>query len=126
MNYRLVHDRKTGHFYIHNHTTFPSINLLLGHYRAAPINAEVNTRLLFPVTPPGQATPTNDGEDAYVIMERRMYAHISTLSRGILVGANFHFSVEKSIVDTARFCRLHFHCFCHVWKSGLKCQGFSP
>ncbi len=76
MNYRLVQDPSSKHFYIHNHTTFPAICLLLGHYQSTAINVEANTRLLYPVGIPRQDTPTSEGEDAYVVMERReLYSH---------------------------------------------------
>ena len=75
MNYRLTRDAATGKYYIHQHTMFPNIQLLLAYYKTTPINAEVNTLLLYPVTPPDprqqQQQREEDGEDAYVIMERR-------------------------------------------------------
>jgi len=70
MNYRMVRDPSSGMFYIHNHTQFPAINLLISHYQTAPINTEVNTRLLHPVGDPSQQQST-EAEDAYVIMEKR-------------------------------------------------------
>ncbi len=49
VNYRLVKERSSGVFYIHSHTSFPSLQLLLTHYKDAPINPDVNTRLLSPI-----------------------------------------------------------------------------
>ena len=74
MNYRLVRDPSTGKYYIFQHTMFPNIQLLLAYYKTTPINADVKTFLLYPVTPPDsrqQQQREEDGEDAYVIMERR-------------------------------------------------------
>ncbi|XP_064400015.1 uncharacterized protein LOC135346353 isoform X2 [Halichondria panicea] len=60
MNYRLVQDPSTKRFYIHSHTSFPAISLLLGHYQSTAINAEAKTRLLYPVGVPRQDTPTSE------------------------------------------------------------------
>jgi len=49
VNYRLTRDVKSGKFYIHSHTLFPTLQLLLVHYKDAPINPDVNTRLLSPI-----------------------------------------------------------------------------
>jgi len=69
VNYRLVSDRASRCYYIYTHTTFSSIQQLLEHYRHTPINAEANTRLLYPVTPAPEKQSL-EGEDCYVIMER--------------------------------------------------------
>ena len=74
MNYRLVRDPATRKYYIFPHTMFPNIQLLLAYYKTTPINADVNTLLLYPVALPDprqQQQREEDGEDAYVIMERR-------------------------------------------------------
>ena len=73
MNYRLVRDPSSGQYYIFPNTMFPNIQLLLAYYRTTPINTEVNTLLLHPVTPPDprQQQHNEEGEDAYVVMERR-------------------------------------------------------
>lgn len=72
MNYRLVREPDSGQYYIFPHTKFPNIHLLLAHYKTTPINAEVNTLLLQPVTLPDQRPQHHEeGEDAYVVMERR-------------------------------------------------------
>ena len=54
VNYRLVKDTKSGTFYIYSHTSFPSIHQLLAYYGDTPINREVNTRLLAPISAPQQ------------------------------------------------------------------------
>ena len=66
VNYRLVSDG--GSYYIHNNATFPSIRLLLAHYKTTPINAAVNTHLLNPVLSQEPLPPSP--EDTYVIMEK--------------------------------------------------------
>lgn len=73
MNYRLVYDKGSNRYYIYPHTSFPAIHLLLSHYQTQPINAEANTRLLYPVGALRQDSPTSEGEDAYVVMERREF-----------------------------------------------------
>ena len=69
MNYRLISNQQTSKVYIHTHTTFAKVSDLVQYYKSTPINAEVNTRLLFPV---GAATSELDGgeQDTYVIMEK--------------------------------------------------------
>ena len=77
MNYRLARDPSSGQYFIFQHTMFPNIHLLLAYYKTTPINADANTRLLYPVTLPDQRPhqqqqqQAEDGEDAYVVMERR-------------------------------------------------------
>lgn len=58
VNYRLVKESNTGIFYIHSHTSFPSLQQLLTHYKDAPINPDVNTRLLSPILTQQQQQPT--------------------------------------------------------------------
>ena len=61
VNYRLVKDAKSGTFYIYNHTSFPSIHQLLAYYGHTPINREVNTRLLTPISAPQQSRKSEVG-----------------------------------------------------------------
>ena len=69
VNYRLVRDKSPKSYYIHVHTKFSDIRQLLEHYSHNPINADANTRLLYPITP-AQETDSLDGEGCYVVMER--------------------------------------------------------
>ena len=69
VNYRLVRDKSAKSYYIHVHTKFSDIRQLLEHYSHNPINADANTRLLYPITP-AQETDSLDGEGCYVVMER--------------------------------------------------------
>ena len=64
-----MRDRSPKSYYIHVHTKFRDIHQLLEHYSRNPINAEVNTRLLYPITP-AKETESLDGEGCYVVMER--------------------------------------------------------
>ncbi len=60
MNYKLMQENQTRLYFVRDRK-FPTISALIQHYHQFPLNPDVKTRLLYPVT--------GDQGDEYVALE---------------------------------------------------------